>query len=160
MKILTDSTSISDLNSWTESLVEKIKKEMENQGINASGNLSDSLEYRITNETDGTHIQVLADSYFIYGEGGRTSGKVPMNFIDILEDWVNNKGISVPSQFKSAKAFAGAIYYNIKTYGSKRHRENNPADVVGPALNEMRPKLNEILENSVVAYVNDELFGL
>lgn len=160
MKIITDSKTLSDLSNWADTLIKRIQVEMQNQGINASGNLSNSLEYRITNETDGTHIQVLADSYFIYGEGGRTSGKVPTNFIDILEDWVNTKGISVPSQFKNARAFAGAIYYNIKTYGSKRHRENTPADVVGPALNEMRPKLNEILENSVVAYVNDELFGL
>lgn len=158
MKIIIDNKTISELNDWADTLIKRIQVEMQNQGINASGNLSNSLEYRITDEGDGTHIQVLADSYFIYGEGGRASGKTPANFVNILEDWVNAKGISVPSQFKSAKAFAGAIYYNIKTYGSKRHRENNPADVVGPALDEMKPKLNKILENSVVTYINDNLF--
>ena len=67
---------------------------MHNKNVDASGNLSSSLEYVIENEDDGTHIKVLANNYFIYAEGGRTAGKVPYNFTDILKQWIEifNKG--------------------------------------------------------------------
>lgn len=159
MKISIDQYILDDLEGWLDTFVKEVKVELHNKGINASGNLSNSFEYRIERQSDGMHAIVEANNYLVYAEGGRTAGKVPYNFIDILEDWVNTKGISVPSQFKNARAFAGAIYHNIKTYGSKRHRENNPVDVVGPALDEMKPKLNDILENRLVIYANDALFS-
>ena len=158
MKIITDSKTLSDLSNWADTLIKRIQVEMENQGINASGNLSNSLEYRITDEGDGTHIQVLADPYFIYAEGGRDKGKIPRNFTDILKQWIKDKGLSVND--KEDAQFASSIAWKIAKHGSARHRDKNPADVVGPALDEMRPKLNQILESSLVAYVNDSLFGL
>lgn len=158
MKILTDSTSISYLNSWTESLVEKIKKEMESQGINASGNLSNSLEYTISDmNNNGTHIVVLADNYFTYAVNGRPKGFVPTNFTDILKKWIKDKGLSVND--KEDAKFAFFISRKIKNYGSRRHRENDAVDVISPALEEMRPQLEQILENGLIAYVNDELFN-
>lgn len=158
MKFITDPETLSDLGGWCDALIKRIQLEMHNQGINASGNLSNSLEYTIADESDGTHIRVLADNYFLYAEKGRKSGKVPYNFISVLEDWIKAKGISVPSQFKTARQFAGAIFYKIKTYGSRRERYKDPADVAGPALDVMLPRLNGILENRVVAYINDDLF--
>lgn len=159
IKVITDSKTLSDLNNWTDTLVKRIQVEMQNEGLNASGNLSNSLEFVITDESDGTHIQVLADNYFLYAEKGRKSGRTPRNFISILEEWIADKRISVPSKFATAKQFAGAIYYVIKVYGSRRYREDDPLDVVGPVLDEMRPKLNEILENRLVTYINDSLFA-
>lgn len=158
MKFVSDKQILNQLNEWAEKLVKRIQIELHNRNIDASGSLSDSLEYTIENEGDATHIKVLGNSYFIYSEKGRPAGKIPYNFIDILNQWIEDKGISVPSQFKNSKQFAGAIAYNIKHYGSSRHRNNNPADVVGPALDELRPELNEILSNSIVYYINDTLF--
>ena len=158
IKLITDSRTLSDLNNWADTLVKRIQVDMQNNELNASGNLSNSLEYVITDESDGTHIKVMADPYFLYAEKGRKSGKVPYNFISILEEWIADKGVFVPSKFRTAKQFAGAIYYNIKTYGSKRWRTDNPLDVVGDAVSEMLPKLNGILETSVVGYINDNLF--
>lgn len=158
MKLISDTLTIQQLNDWARTFVDRIKVEMHNQGLDASGRLSDSLEYTITDTQDGTHIQILAAPYFLYAEKGRKSGKIPFRFGDILAQWVEDKGVAVPSQFKDARQFGYAIASTIKKYGSKRYRENKPLDVVSAALNEYRPKLNEILENRTVYYINDNLY--
>ena len=61
MKFITDPETLSDLGDWCDALIKRIQLEMHNQGINASGNLSNSLEYTIADESDGTHMRVLAD---------------------------------------------------------------------------------------------------
>ena len=157
MKFITDSHTLGKIEDWAEELIDRIRVEMHNAGLDASGNLSSSLEYVIENENDGTtHIKVLAANYFIYAEGGRKSGKVPYNFVEILKEWISNKGLSV-NQKEDAR-FAFLIARKIRQYGSKRYRENKPADVLSKPMSEMKPKLNEILENSIIFYINDELF--
>lgn len=158
MRFITDANTLAALNAWSDTFVKRLQVELQNQGINASGNLSNSLEYVITNEGDGTHIQILADPYFFYAEHGRRAGKIPYNFVDILEEWVADKGIAVPSGL-TARKFASAIAWKIKRYGSLRYRTKSPADVVQPVADEMIPRLNDILENRVMYYVNDNLFS-
>lgn len=158
LKVISDKNTLNQLNEWADKLVKRIQVELHNRNIDASGSLSDSLEYVIEDEGDGTHIKVLGNSYFIYSEKGRPAGKIPYNFTDILQQWIEDKGVAVPSKFKSAKQFAGAIAYTIKFYGSARYRKDDPADVVGHAVDELKPELNEILSNSIVYYINDTLF--
>lgn len=158
MKFIGDPNTLAALDAWGDTFVKRLQVEMQNQGINASGNLSNSLEYVITNEGDGTHIQILADPYFFYSEHGRRAGKIPYNFVDILEEWVADKGITVPSGL-TARKFASAIAWKIKKYGSLRYRTQSPADVVAPVMNEMYPKLGDILESRVMYYINDNLFN-
>ena len=158
MKLITNPQTLAELNNWADKFVKRIQVELQNKSINASGNLSNSLTYEIVDEGDTTHIKVYAANYLIYAEGGRKAGKIPANFVSILEDWIADKGLSVPSQFKNARQFAGAIAYNIKTYGSRRKRNNDIADVVAPAMNELYPKLQQLLEARVVMYINDHLY--
>ncbi len=158
MKLITDSNTIAKLNEFGSEFVGRLKAELWNQHITASGNLADSLEYVISDESDGTHITVLGDPYFIYAEKGRRAGKVPYSFTTILEKWIEDKGLQVP-QGLSVKQFASKIAWKIKRYGSLRYRTQSPADVVEPVASEMIPRLNDILENRVMMYVNDELFN-
>jgi len=156
MKFVTDRQTLGKIEDWADELVQRIKVEMHNKGLDASGNLSSSLEYVIENEDDGTHIKVLANNYFIYAEGGRTAGKTPYNFVDILKQWIEDKGLSVNP--KQDSKFAFLIARKIRQYGSKRYRENKPADVLSKPMSEMTPRLSELLENRLVLYINDELF--
>lgn len=152
-----DSNTLTKVEGWTDKLVKRIQVEMHNQGINASGRLSNSLEYTI----EDNHIKVLADNYFLYAEKGRDRGKIPYNFSTILEKWISDKGLAVPAKFQNANQFAWAIAMRIKKYGSSKYR--NPSqrqDVVGAPLNELLPELNNILQNRVVLYVNDDLFNI
>lgn len=158
MRFITDANTISKLNDWGSEFVGRLKAELWNQHITASGNLADSLEYVISDESDGTHITVLGDPYFIYAEKGRRAGKIPYNFVSILEKWLEDKGLQVP-QGLTVKQFASAIGWKIKRYGSLRYRTQSPADIVEPVASEMIPRLNDILGNRVMMYVNDELFN-
>ena len=152
-----DNQTLTKVEGWANLLVQRIKIEMNNQGINASGRLSNSLEYVI----EDNHVKVLADNYFLYAEKGRDKGKIPHNFSTILENWISDKGLAVPSKFQNANQFAWAIAMKIKKYGSSKYR--NPSqrqDVVGAPLNELLPELNNILQNRIVFYINDSLFNI
>lgn len=140
---------------WAARVVDAIRVELHNQNIDSSGNLSASLEY----EVDGDHVKILADDYFEYAEVGRRAGKVPYKFTDILERWVRDKGVIRPATFRTDRAFASAIAYNIKHYGSTRYRGDRPkVDLVGPVLDRELPVLNDIVNNAVTFYLNDNLF--
>ena len=158
MKLITDADVLSKLNEWGSEFVTRLKAELWNQKITASGNLADSIEYRISDEGDGTHITIYSDYYMPYAEAGRKAGNVPRRFGDILAEWVRDKGIAVPSKFKDEYQFGWAIAYNIKHYGSKRYRNNDIADVVSPVTSEMTPRLNDIVTNRIVIYLNDSIY--
>lgn len=156
MKFVTDRQTLGKIGDWADELIDRIRVEMHNKNVDASGNLSESLEYVIENEDDGTHVKVLAANYFIYAEGGRTAGKTPYNFVDILKQWIEDKGLSVNP--KQDSKFAFLIARKIRQYGSKRYRDNKPVDVLSKSMSEMTPKLNELLTNEIVLYINDNLF--
>lgn len=150
-----DNQTLIKVEDWANLLVQRIKIEMNNQGLNASGRLSNSLEYTI----EDNHVKILADNYFGFAEKGRTAGKVPQNFADILEKWIEDKGLT-PIQGTN-RQFAWAIAMKIKNYGSEKYR--NPSkrqNVVGAPLNELLPELNNILQNRIVFYINDDLFDI
>ena len=155
MKIeIIDTQTKTNIENWLDRVIGQIRVEMHNNKINASGSLSQSLEGIIT---DDNHIQILANPYFLYSEKGRTSGKVPFNFMDILKTWIKNKGLSVNP--KKDAQFAFLTMRKIKFYGSKRYR--NPServDLLGNVLNKELPQLNDIISNRVVLYINDSLF--
>jgi hypothetical protein len=158
MKLITDPKTLSELNAWGDTFVKRLQVEMQNAGVNASGNLSNSIEYTVSNESDGTHISVLADPYFFYAEHGRRAGRIPMNFVSIIEEWLADKRVQIPSGL-SPRRFASAIAYKIKRYGSLRYRNKAPIDLVEPVMGDMYPKLGDILQSRVMYYVNDELFN-
>ncbi|MBR3467159.1 MAG: hypothetical protein IKH15_08085 [Bacteroidales bacterium] len=140
---------------WADKLVKRIQVEMQNQGLNASGNLSNSLEWEVGDDS----VRVLADPYFLYAEGGRRAGKVPVNFSHIIERWISDKKVVRPAKFRTDRDFAWSIVHNIKTYGSSKYRGDRPKDdVLSAPMDELLPELNEIIENRVVFFVNDNLF--
>ena len=150
-----DDYIVGKIGEWADRVVGEIRVELHNQGVDASGNLSSSIEWSI----DGDDVQILADDYFFYSEAGRTPGRIPYAFTDILETWISDKGVIRPAKFKTDRQFASAIAYKIKNYGSSRYRGDRPkADLVGPVLDAELPKLNELVENRLVMYINDTLF--
>lgn len=150
-----DADTLNKIEGWADKLVKRIQVEMQNQGLNASGNLSNSLEYSVADN----HIRVLANPYMLYAEKGRDKGKIPYNFSTILETWIADKHLTVPAQYKTPNQFAWAIAMKIKKYGSDKYR--NPSkrqDVLEKPMSELLPDLNDILQNRVVLYINDNLF--
>lgn len=126
-----------------DELIQDIRTELENNHINAHGNLSNSLGWQITAKDTGMSLSVYADSYWDYAIGGRGPGKVPGNFIEILEDWIRVKGIVVEQG--TIRQFAGAIMYNIKNYGSRRWRDNDKADVLTVPVEKFLEKVGDMV---------------
>lgn len=150
-----DNQTKTNIEAWLDRVIGQIRTELHNAGVNASGNLSSSLEGVVGDES----VQILAAPYFLYAEKGRDAGKVPRNFVDIISRWIDDKGLVIPAKYKSQKQFASAIAYKIKRYGSLRYREpDKRVDLLGDVLDKELPELNKIIENKVVVYVNDNLF--
>lgn len=113
-------------------LVDKIKDEIANNNLVASGNLKDSVEYKL----EGNDILVLANTYLPYAEFGRKSGKVPYNFADIIADWASRKGITPKKG--TLKDFGWAVAMKTKKYGSARKRGAiSIEDVINGPVNEI-----------------------
>ena len=123
-------------------LIEDIRSEMENQNINARGNLSASLGWQITANDKGLSLSIMADDYWDYAMGGRGPGKIPGNFVEILQDWIMAKNIPFDGSIRN---FAGAIAYNIKNSGSRRYRENDPADVLSGPVEKFLGRVGDLV---------------
>lgn len=150
-----DNQTKTNIEAWLDRVIGQIRTEMHNQGVNASGNLSSSLEGVVGDDS----VQILAAPYFLYAEKGRDAGKVPRNFVDIISKWIDDKGLAIPAKYKSQRQFASAVVWKIRKYGSLRYREpDKRVDLLGDMLDKELPELNKIIENRVVLYVNDELF--
>ena len=148
-----DNNQIKALDQIGQKLVEAIRRKMEESGVNASGSLSESLEYVVT----GDGLRVLALPYFQYAETGREAGAIPRDFDLILADWVRNKGITIPSQFADEYEFGKAIAWKIAKYGSLRKRTNNPVDLLSDPLDDVIDEVSEVLGKTFIQTINDNL---
>lgn len=85
-------------------------------------------------------------------ERGRKSGKIPSNFINIIEKWITDKGItvSVPPNGDAEKAkrrVAGAIAYSIAKNGTRLHRSGGMDDIFTTNINVATANLGVQLMN-------------
>lgn len=125
-----DTSAILDMSKIKESadqLIQDIRREMEDKGINASGRLSSSLEWVVDIDGGKIMLHVIADPYFDYAVKGRGPGKVPGNFKDTLKRWIQDKHIAFNGTIDQ---FAGGVMYTIRNFGSRRYRDNDYADVL------------------------------
>lgn len=142
------------LKNWAEEIIKEIQGEMKMQNLNASGNLSNSLSYSIAPNA----VTIYGNYYFPYAVGGRKAGKAPSNFNDILLKWIEDKGLSKGNDKENLK-FASSIAWKIRLYGSAKHRGDKPKnDVLYAPMLKMMPKLDRIIENELVVYINDVVF--
>jgi len=132
------------LQAHLEVVKQKITSAMAAHKRNASGRSVASL-----NVQSQDFIGALWGSKSFWAmERGRKGGKVPYKFIDIIKQWIVDKGISVkpiPAKRASAKhspyerglnSFAGAVAYTIMKKGTKLHRDHGYNDIYTTAINE------------------------
>ena len=102
---------------WAEGVIKKIRSNMDTKNINASGETSRSLEYKLTD--DG--IQILGAPYFAERtEVGRTPTKhhQSFDFTSIIEQWIKDKGLDTEwglNEDRDLRKVAGAIAHTIST---------------------------------------------
>ena len=149
-----DKKSVDGLPRIGQWAVENIRKNIIEQKITASGRTQASAFYRIDGEKSmviGLQAGDRAPATTL--QWGRPAGKVPKNFTDILKQWILDKRITFGSiaykrnpsrnwkpkytpQERGLNALAGAIAYNIRTKGTKRHSQPNE-NVYSPVINEV-----------------------
>lgn len=142
----------SELLSIGGEIIEAIRSKLASENINASGNLSESLESTVTDYG----LQIWANDYMRYAEMGRPAGKIPSDFADILEQWISDKHISVPSGLTPHR-FASSIAHKIRLYGSARYRNNEPVDLITDAVEKAMPDVEDKLGQVFVATINKNL---
>ncbi len=86
--------------------VEDLKKQMEELGMNHTGNTANSLR---VNEVSPTKVQIVGEQTFLTLVFGRKPGKRPP--VDELKDWVESKGMDEGAEW--------GVAINIGKFGSQ-----------------------------------------
>ena len=131
---------------WADGVISKIRRNMEEQNINASGETSKSLEAVITD--DG--LMILGAPYFAERtETGRTPTKNPMtfDFVSIIKQWIDDKGLRTKFGIEDERdlaSVASGIVHNITTLGSAKWRGDMPmTDVFSSVVDESVEELEQ-----------------
>lgn len=152
---------------------DKIRGNMDAQGVNASGRTSASIRVepyeggvKLVGGTDSDHT--IQDSPGIYGndtapiptlELGRKEGGVPRGFYYIIREWTREKGINFESETER-NTFAYFVSRKIANEGSQRYREpSKRKDIYSTPVEEATAKINAILQESISRTVRAALGG-
>lgn len=125
------------LREWGEKMVTRIRKNMEDENVNATGETSASLEYLITDYG----IQIVGAPYFAERtEVGRTETTKadPWDWRGQLTKWIKAKGLESKfgiSDDRDLEKVVKAIYWKLNLEGSLKYREpDKQTDVYSTAV--------------------------
>jgi len=145
-----------------EAARDEIKLALKGQKVNARGVSSEGFRVR----SQAGRVQL----YYTRAEGaapletlesGRPAGKVPHNFVDIIEQWSRDKGLTFSSE-KERRSFAGAVVFG--KHIPKGWGRPAPAVYGGSERNyslvveQTAEKLREELENRARVWLTDKIF--
>ena len=85
-------SAISDVfEAFGEQITTEAKSALEAMKINASNNLSDSFQFKVSSTEAVVTLEIFADSYLQYIENGRQPGKMPP--VQSIIKWIEYKGV-------------------------------------------------------------------
>jgi hypothetical protein len=151
-------------------LVQMYKQELELQRVNASGDLSRSLDYDVDFNENDIVLYFIANSYYWYIEHGRRptgggGGQKWNNSLQDIENWIQNKisrgwwipkqNQTIPRTPKEIKSVAWVIrrsIHNSGFYKPNHHGLHILEQVLQKA--EASGLINKMIDNIVQAYDN------
>jgi hypothetical protein len=151
-------------------LVQMYKQELELQRVNASGDLSRSLDYDVDFNENDIVLYFIANSYYWYIEHGRRptgggGGQKWTNSLQDIENWIQNKisrgwwipkqNQTIPRTPKEIKSVAWVIrrsIHNSGFYKPNHHGLHILEQVLQKA--EASGLINKMVNNIVQAYDN------
>lgn len=131
-------------------LVAELSKQLISMDKVASGNLLNSLDYKVIETIDGLTLQLISASYLDIVDKGRRPGKMPP--IKAIESWVKVKGINTGT--KGIKSTSYAIATSISKNGIKA------TNVKQKSINNIMSrldKLDEAMVKDIDIIINDIL---
>lgn len=141
-----------------QSIVEKIRANLQETGTNATGKTSRSLRYEVIQLGSKFTLKVYGRPFFATVETGRKPTpqftKPSAAFVESIREWAEAKGVSAP-----AYAIAKAIHQK----GTKLYREGGRKDVVSNVINQsLTDKISrEILSKFEMDFIGEvkRIFG-
>jgi hypothetical protein len=135
------------LNQFGKNYVEILTAELVRADKKATGNLIDSLDWRVQGEANAIQIFIQANDYLTYVDQGRKPGSYPP--IQAIKTWCSVKGIPQSAAFPIARS--------IFKFGIK------PTNVIDKTIRKIQSstemtKLQQIVANNIEKYVSEELF--
>lgn len=95
-----------------DDIIAALKEELEQQGHNASGDLSRSIEARFSFNARNMAAEVLANYYWYWIEHGRKPGHVPYQ---VIRDWADK--VKPGASSKDKDRFSWAVKTKIQKQG-------------------------------------------
>lgn len=142
-------------------IIDKMVDTLFEQRAVVTGNLARNLTYEVK-EKNGNYSLIIIDNSgkggYDYGNSvdqGLERGPGGMPPVKAIVDWIKRRGISTPSSFKTPEQFA---YVIARSIASKGQRFKEPKPFIAPSVEFVaRQYLPEVLENSGVKFINEEL---
>lgn len=146
--------------------MQRVRENHIKAGQRASGRTADSIRM----ESDGEMFTVFGRQAFWTLEHGRAGGRVPHDFVSIIRQWMQDKGIKAapikyirkPSEKWQPKytpqergdlSLAGAIAHTIKTKGTKLYRQGGRDDIYSNEIS----RTTEAIQKRVMALLRIEI---
>ena len=126
-----DDNKIEAYNEIGKLLVEEVQNQLLKYNKRASGDLINSINYRLNIDNNAIEIDLLGESYLVYVDKGRRPGKMPP--LKDIESWMSKKNIIA----KDRKSVAFAIGKKIATLGI-------------PATNVIQKSINNIMAQTKI----------
>ncbi|MBD5131935.1 MAG: hypothetical protein HDT28_05010 [Clostridiales bacterium] len=148
----------------------RIRENITATGTRASGRTQASIR-----------VEVSADTGTIYGrqafsvlQTGRRGGRVPRGFVDMMKEWIREKGVRTtpipyvrrpsakwqpkytPEQ-RGVNAAAGAIAYKIRTQGTSLYRQGGREDIYTEPIREAVEGVKADVKAAYVAEIVKDL---
>jgi hypothetical protein len=135
-------------------MMERIKANLAEKGINASGRTSAGLQVQryetgVRLVLTGQDVAPLATL-----EVGRAGGKVPLGFADIIEQWSRDKGLAFPTE-GDRRSFAYLTARKIAREGTERHK--SPIDVYSEEVERGLSRIRQNIKVEVTKYIHSSL---
>lgn len=150
-----------------QDVIDQLRDSIDKYDISASGNLKQSLRpTKVTVNGDEVGIGIEADFYWKFVNYGVNGTKVnrgapswgsspsSRSFEASIDDWIRNRGITLPSSFSSYESFNYIIRRSIREKG----KEARPflSDVVNQELTkELKAPIEKVLGRAITIVIRE-----
>lgn len=141
------------LTKYAEKLVENIKQQLITKGKNATGNLIDSVKFKIKTEEEEISLQISAADYLKYVEDGRRPGAKQPPLAPIIK-WIEVKKLPVPKNKKGIPKTESTAFVIAKSISVKGIP---PTPISKPALDDTNREFMDGLRREVLKGITEEI---
>jgi hypothetical protein len=135
------------LNNIGKELIAEISRQLVSLNKVASGNLLNSLDYKVIEVVDGLTLELVAADYLNIVDKGRRPGNMPPT--KAIESWIKVRGINVGK--KGIKSTAFAIATSIKHNGIKA------TNIKQNAINNILTRMQQLLQTAAIEDINKQI---